>query len=153
MTQIMLDRVAGRESVAAGSAPVLPRSALKSGSPGGRRADRPITRPLRTGRPARGSGRAAGPILRPVEACPAPALTRRAVARARGCQLPEPDAELGPAAVAGIAAGWRLTERGVAVVLVVGLMIMVAALTVVGLTAIRVTGPSYQPSVSASLPR
>ena len=48
---------------------------------------------------------------------------------------------------------WRLTDRGVAVVLVVGLMIMVAALTVVGLTAMSVTGDGYQSMVSASLPR
>ena len=48
---------------------------------------------------------------------------------------------------------WRLTDRGVAVLLVVGLMIMVAALTVVGLTAITVTGEGYRATVSASLPR
>jgi hypothetical protein len=48
---------------------------------------------------------------------------------------------------------WRLTDRGVAVVLVIGLMIMVAALTVVGLTAMSVTGDGYQATVSASLPR
>jgi hypothetical protein len=48
---------------------------------------------------------------------------------------------------------WRLTDRGIAVVLVIGLMIMVAALAVVGLTAARVTGEGYQPAVSAGLPR
>ena len=46
-------------------------------------------------------------------------------------------------------ASWRLTDRGVAVVLVVGLMIMVAALTVVGLTAVQVTGSDYRPGGSA----
>ncbi|HEY5783300.1 MAG TPA: hypothetical protein VIT65_00830 [Microlunatus sp.] len=48
---------------------------------------------------------------------------------------------------------WRLTDRGVAVLLVAGLMIMVAALTVVGLTAITVTGEGYRATVSSSLPR
>jgi hypothetical protein len=48
---------------------------------------------------------------------------------------------------------WQLTDRGVVVVVVTGLMIMVAALAVVGLTALRVTGDSYRPTVTASLPR
>ena len=48
---------------------------------------------------------------------------------------------------------WRLTDRGVAVLLVSGLMIMVAALTVVGLTAVTVTGEGYRATVSSSLPR
>jgi len=48
---------------------------------------------------------------------------------------------------------WRLTDRGVAVLLVAGLMIMVAALTVIGLTAITVTGEGYRATVSSSLPR
>jgi hypothetical protein len=51
------------------------------------------------------------------------------------------------------AAAWRLTDRGVAVVLVAGLMIMVAALTVIGLTALKVTGEGYRVTVSESLPR
>ena len=49
-------------------------------------------------------------------------------------------------------AGWRLTDRGVAVVIVTGLMIMVAALTVIGLTALRVTSDGYQTTVSQTLP-
>jgi hypothetical protein len=48
---------------------------------------------------------------------------------------------------------WQLTDRGVAVLLVAGLMIMVAALTVVGLTAVTVTGEGYRATVSSSLPR
>ena len=48
---------------------------------------------------------------------------------------------------------WRLTDRGVAVVIVTGLMIMVAALTVVGLTAMRVTSDGYQATASQTLPR
>ena len=39
---------------------------------------------------------------------------------------------------------WQLTDRGIAVVLVTVLMIVVAARAVIGLTAFRVTGDSYQ---------
>jgi hypothetical protein len=38
---------------------------------------------------------------------------------------------------------WRLTDRGIALVLVTGLLIVTAALAVVGLTAVRVTGERY----------
>jgi hypothetical protein len=41
-------------------------------------------------------------------------------------------------------AGWRLTDRGIAVILTAAVMISFAALTVIGLTALRVTSPSYQ---------
>ena len=115
---------------------------------------RPDVRPLRTRRPARGSGRLAGPVLRPVEKCPAPAVAGRPAVRSHACVLPAPERSVALETVAGAAgATWRLTERGVAVVLVTGLMIMVAALTVVGLTALKVTGDSYRPTVTASLPR
>ena len=36
---------------------------------------------------------------------------------------------------------WRLTDRGIAVVLVLAVTIMTAALVVIGFTAVRVTGP------------
>lgn len=65
--------------------------------------------------------------------------------------LPAPEGSLAPGP--SVAPGWRLTERGIAVVLVAGLMIMVAALTVVALTATKVTGEGYRATVSASLPR
>jgi len=39
----------------------------------------------------------------------------------------------------------RLTERGIAVILVVALMIAVAAAMMIGLTALRVTSPDYLP--------
>jgi hypothetical protein len=38
---------------------------------------------------------------------------------------------------------WRLTDRGVAVVMVIAAMILTAALVVIGLTVVRVTGPDY----------
>ncbi len=42
--------------------------------------------------------------------------------------------------VAAPASRWRLTDRGIAVVLVLAVMITVAAVTVIGLTAWQVTG-------------
>jgi hypothetical protein len=39
----------------------------------------------------------------------------------------------------------RLTDRGIAVILTTGVMIVVAALTVLCLTALRVTGQSVEP--------
>jgi hypothetical protein len=36
---------------------------------------------------------------------------------------------------------WELTDRGIAVVMVVAAMILTAALVVIGLTAVRVTSP------------
>jgi hypothetical protein len=39
---------------------------------------------------------------------------------------------------------WRLTDRGIAVVLVIAVMILTAASVVIGLTAARVTGPDYR---------
>ena len=37
---------------------------------------------------------------------------------------------------------WRLTERGIAILLILTAMIVIAAVTVIGLTAWRVTGPA-----------
>jgi hypothetical protein len=146
MTQIVLDRIADSRSQDAASAPVSRGAAPRA-------LDRSNPWPLQKQRPARGSGRAAGPVLRPVVACPPPAAGRGAVRRARACSLPAPGLTAARVSSISSAPTWRLTERGVAVVLVVGLMIMVAALTVVGLTAAKVTGAGYQATVSASMPR
>ena len=45
---------------------------------------------------------------------------------------------------------WRLTDRGIAVVMVVAVMILTAALAVIGLTAVRVTSADYSADVSKS---
>jgi hypothetical protein len=45
-----------------------------------------------------------------------------------------------------------LTERGVALVVVVGLMIATAALAVISLTALRVTSERYEVSASTGAP-
>lgn len=84
-------------------------------------------------RPGRGSGRGRVPQLRPAVRLPAPTLDRAQRARPVACREPAP------------VAGWRLTDRGLALILVTGLMIIAAALAVIGLTALRVTGDSYQP--------
>jgi len=143
MTQIVVDRVEGIRPAGASVAPV-------SRSAGARRNDHSVPRPLR--RPARGSARTTKPALRPVSFCPSPALTARSTVPVRACVLPAPEPEVSLAPT-GATPTWRLTDRGVAVVLVVGLMIMVAALTVVGLTAVKVTGEGNQATVSASMPR
>ena len=45
---------------------------------------------------------------------------------------------------------WRLTDRGIAVVMVVAVMILTAALAVIGLTAVRVTSADYGADVHSS---
>lgn len=47
---------------------------------------------------------------------------------------------------------WRLTDRGVAVVLVVAAALVAASVAVVGLTALRVTSEGYHRSPSVSAP-
>ena len=45
---------------------------------------------------------------------------------------------------------WRLTDRGIAVVMVIAAMILTAAIAVIGLTAVRVTGPAGDSGVQES---
>jgi len=50
--------------------------------------------------------------------------------------------------------GWRLTDRGIAVVLITGAVLLAAAVTVIAATAITVTSPDYvQPGHSAIVGR
>lgn len=94
----------------------------------------PVTQPTRTRRPGPG----VGPVARPRRlrfVAPPPA-------RAGACR------EVDPAAVVRSEARpttWRLTERGLAVVLVVAAALVAASVAVVALTALRVTGESYHP--------
>ena len=115
----------------------------------------PAVRPWRRIRDAQGSGREAAPRLRPARPMPTQAGSTRTLSHpggsgARACVMPP-----APAMVRQCSeqSSWRLTDRGVAVVIVTGLMIMVAALTVVGLTAMRVTSDGYQATASQTLPR
>jgi hypothetical protein len=47
-------------------------------------------------------------------------------------------------------ADWRLTDRGIAVVMVLAAMILTSALVVIGLTAVRVTSADYGADVRES---
>jgi hypothetical protein len=95
--------------------------------------------------PTAPAGRAAGrglrPNTRPVRAVPPPSLGVSARRTPKAC-VAEPT--LGSASM-------RLTDRGIATVMVVGLMILVTALVVIGLTALRVTGPGYVPAGMSQL--
>ena len=91
-------------------------------------------RPLR---PGRGSGRTTRPQTQPPRPLRGPGLERDSIGVAHACRLAEPRA---------IESTCRLTDRGIALVLATGLAIATAALVVVGLTAVRVTGDSYLPS-------
>lgn len=93
------------------------------------RTTSPPVRPVRRAVPAR------GPLARPVRGVPAPTSRPRHLPTVRSCQL-----QVDP----GGTFRWRLTDRGIAMVLVLAAMILVAAVTVIGLTAWQVTGPGDQ---------
>jgi hypothetical protein len=78
-------------------------------------------------------GRGVRPRSRPIRGVEAPSAMSRSRAP-RAC-----------AAEAAVATPVRLTERGVALILLAGLLLMVTAATVVALTAFRVTSPDYLP--------
>ena len=107
--------------------PVRPIGAPER-APGTRR------RPLR---PGRGSGRTTRPQAQPPRPVRGPELERDSSSVARGCRL---------VGTRAIESTWRLTDRGIALVLATGLAIATAALVVVGLTAVRVTADSYLPT-------
>jgi hypothetical protein len=92
---------------------------------------RPALSPTRVA--GRADGRGLRPRTRPVRAVPPPSLTSSVRRKPQACR----------AEASGTAGSVRLTDRGIAAVMVVGLMIMVTALVVIGLTALRVTGPGY----------
>jgi hypothetical protein len=90
------------------------------------------------GRPRRRTGPGTGPEARPFRPVPSPTFARGTGVRPQSCTVAAP-----APALAGQASRWRLTERGIALVVVTGLLIVTAALAVVGLTALRVTGERY----------
>jgi hypothetical protein len=79
-------------------------------------------------------GRGVRPQSRPIRGVEVPAASLPGSASARAC-VAEP----------AHAAPIRLTERGLAVILLIGLLLLVTAATVIGLTAFRVTSPDYLP--------
>ncbi len=110
-------------------------------------------RTLRQARPGRGSARTPRPTTRSLAGVPAPAVRPGALAEelrigaARSCTVVASTsaATVGPRA----RAGWRLTDRGIAVVLVAGALLLAAAVTVITATAVTVTSGSYHPAGSA----
>ena len=90
-------------------------------------------RPSAVGQPGiRSAGR--GPVARPVRPVPMGPRLDSAVRACRVGRTTQP------------ATTCRLTDRGIAVVLLLTAMIALAAVTVIGLTAWRVTSPGYQVS-------
>lgn len=100
-------------------------------------------RDLRPQRPNRGSARSVQPITRPLAGVPAPEVRTRRLhdATTRSCGVARPYA--GAVAPARARSGWRLTDRGIAVVLVVGAVLLAAAVTVIAATAVTVTSDTY----------
>lgn len=93
----------------------------------------------RSRRPSRGSARQGSPLAQPRTAVPGPRVRAPQPAGVRACR-----AEVVP--VRDLDVEWRLTGRGVAVIMVVGLLIAAAALTVIGATVVRVTSDDYRPA-------
>lgn len=107
-------------------------------TPALRAATGPVRPEIR--RPVRQPGTARGPVARPVRPVPTPPLRFAQRPVARSCQVEMP-----------VSAGsWRLTDRGIALVLVLAVMIVVAAATVIGLTAWQVTSTDYQPAAGVA---
>jgi hypothetical protein len=91
--------------------------------------------------------------LRPAAPLPAPTLAPAASKprQPRACAaILSETVQRARTAVPG-RSSWRITDRGIAVVLVVLAMVAVAALAVVVPTALRVTGDNYQPIGSTQL--
>jgi hypothetical protein len=80
------------------------------------------------------SGRGLRPQSRPIRRVEPPSAARSRSRAPRAC-----------VAETAAAAPIRLTERGVAFILLTGLLLLVTAATVIGLTAFRVTSPEYRP--------
>jgi hypothetical protein len=90
-----------------------------------------LTHPSR--RPDPATGRGVRPRSRPPAAFN-PRVTGGGLQEVRACTAEAPP----PAPL-------RLTERGMAVIMVAALMLLVSAVVVIGLTVVRVTGPNYVP--------
>jgi hypothetical protein len=108
------------------------------------RALRSVPTEEREGRPGRGSARAVRPVGRSATGVTAPKL-RQPHVQARSCRV---DATARPLPAVAQAA-WRLTNRGIAVIMITGAMLVAAALTVITATAVTVTAEDYRPDQSA----
>lgn len=101
-------------------------------------------------RPGRGGGRGTRPVTRSMSGVGAPAVGsgRRLRATARGCSA-EANPRRTPAVTESVTSGWRLTDRGIALVLIAGAVLVAAALTVITVTAVTVTSDHYHAHGSA----
>lgn len=104
-------------------------------------------------RPGWGTGRQTRPRSRPTGPVPAPRLSPAPPPGARGCQVELLAPPVAPWVPTMPAATWRLTDRALALVLATTLAIAAAAVVVVSLTALRVTGDNYQPAGQLSQQR
>jgi hypothetical protein len=102
----------------------------------------PAARPVRRRAP---KGR---PVGRPGRAATMPPRSYGGAAKPRAVVPPYPTAVRAcrVGTVSRGATSWRLTDRGIALVLTLAALLVVAAVTVIGLTAWRVTSPGYQTS-------
>ena len=117
---------------------------------------RPRLQPSPVQQPGRRSGNNRGPRARPVQPAPSPprGLPDTHVAGgSRGVVPPYSNTRVRACRVRTTrpSASWHLTDRGIAVVLALAAMIVLAAVTVIGLTAWRVTGPEYQAGAVSQL--
>ena len=104
-------------------------------------------RPPSVLKPAHRRGSARGPLARPVRPAPIPPplATWYFAGGSRGVAPPRSDGAVRACRVDPVtrpSGPWRLTDRGIAIVLILTAMIVMAAVTVIGLTAWRVTGPA-----------
>ncbi|HEY0238029.1 MAG TPA: hypothetical protein VGC37_05250 [Friedmanniella sp.] len=119
------------------------------------RAGRPSATPTRTAptrtAPGRTTPRRPGPGVGPTARPRRLRFTAPAIAGttsvARACEV-----EAAAVRLVARPGSWRLTDRGLAVVLVLAAALVAASVAVVGLTALRVTSESYHPSHSVAAP-
>lgn len=143
-------RVEARPSGArrASASPDTRRSSRTVNRPNSRPGSQPGTR--RGRRPSRGSARAGRPVGRSVTAVAPPRIGPAAAptmpSGVRSCRVERAQRVR---AVQAAQAGWRLTERGIAVVLIAGAVLAAAAVTVITATALTVTSEDYRPAGSS----
>ncbi len=107
-----------------------------------RRADR---KGAGSRRPSRGAAREAQPWAQPRTAVAGPRVRQLDPAVARSCRID------GTVPIRDLDFDWRLTRRGVTVIMIIGLAIAAAALTVIGATVARVTADDYRPTVQSAV--
>lgn len=106
-------------------------------------------------RPGWGSGRSTRPVSRSIAGVGAPQIGRGRPLRAdaHACRAECSPAYSRPVAVrsaaGAVSTSWRLTNRGIALVLIAGAVLVAAALTVITATALTVTSDHYHSHGSA----